>query len=128
MSSGVTRLVAHPSAATFVPTNLIPPDEVISGSPNDRGYTGFESEDGKVASGVWACDVYKEHILAYPADELFVVIEGTVVVTADGDEPQTFSPGDAFVIQRGTNFTFDVKSPFRKFWMAYEPDAPSDST
>jgi uncharacterized cupin superfamily protein len=43
-----------------------------------------------------------ERIASYPADELFVVIDGTVVVTIDGNEPQAFSPGDAFFIERGT--------------------------
>ena len=96
---------------------------LISGTPNDRGFEQFVSGDGKVACGVWACDVYKERIPSYPMDELFVVIEGTVELTVDGGEPETFAPGDAFVIRRGTACTFDVQRPFLKYWMTYEPDA-----
>lgn len=55
------------------------------------------------------------------------MLEGTAIVTVDDGEPQTFAPGDAFVIQRGTPCTFDVQSPFLKYWMAYDPNATASS-
>lgn len=122
MSPGVTRILAHPPPGSLLPTNLVDPGLLLSGTPNDRGLTQFVSEDRKIECGVWACDVYKERIPWYPADELFVVIEGSVVVTIDGGNPETFSAGDAFVITRGTACTFEVEAPFLKYWMTYDPD------
>ena len=94
MSDGVTRIVAHPPSASFVPGDAVDPDLLISGAPNDLGFTQFVSEDGRVECGVWACDVYKERIPSFPNDELFVVIEGRLVITVDGGDPESFSPGD----------------------------------
>ena len=127
VSGGVTRFIDHPPPGTFVPTNLVPAENLISGTPNERGYTAFVSEDGKAESGVWACDVYKERIPWYPFDELYVIIEGTAVITVDGEQPQTFSAGDAFFVKRGTALTFEVTSPLLKHWMTYDPDASAKS-
>jgi len=109
MVGGVTRIAAE--SGSFAPTNLVDPELLLSGDPNDRGVSLFASADGKVECGLWACDVYEERLPSYPMDELFVVIEGTLVVTVDGHEPETFSPGDAFVIERGTPCTLDFKAP-----------------
>ena len=77
--------------------------------------------------GLWACGVYSERVPSYPVDELYVVIEGTLVVTVDGQQPERFDPGDAFVIERGTACVLDFQSPFRKFWMTYDPQPLASS-
>ena len=82
MTDELTRIQAHPPASSFVPTNLVDPKLLIS---------------------------------------------GTIELTVDGSEPEAFSPGDAFVIRRGTACTLDVRAPFRKYWMTYEPDAPAST-
>ena len=100
MAAGLTRIAADP--ASFVPTHLVDPELLLAGSPNDRGVSLFESDDRTVECGVWACDTYSERLSFYPEAELYVVIEGSVVVTVAGEEPQTFGPGDALVIRQGT--------------------------
>ena len=72
MDAWVSEPTSSPPAASSAPA---PP------CPNDRGVTNFTSEDGRATAGVWACDTYLEHIPRYPADELCVVIEGSVIVT-----------------------------------------------
>lgn len=120
MATGVTRLTADPDS--FDPTNLVDPELLISGVPNDRGVSLFASDDARIESGLWACDPYKERVPSYPMDELFVVIEGRLVVTVEGHDPETFSPGEAFVIAKGTSCVLDFQTPFRKFWLTYEPE------
>ena len=44
------------------------------------------SSDGKATCGVWTCGAYKERIPSFPYNELFVVIEGTLMVTVNGSE------------------------------------------
>jgi hypothetical protein len=41
-----------------------------------------------VKCGLWACDTYTERLPSYPEDELYVVLEGSVVVTVDGSQPE----------------------------------------
>ena len=121
MSRNVISIDQAPPAYAFVPTNTVAPGCLISGTPNERGVRQFDSDDGKAGAGVWACDTYHEHIPGFPADELFVVLEGSVTITEVGSEPQTFGLGDAFVIRRGTVCDFEATGPFRKIYMWYEP-------
>jgi uncharacterized cupin superfamily protein len=72
-----------------------------------------------VKCGLWVCDSYSERLPSYPEDELYVVIQGSVVVTVDGEEPETFVPGQALVIRRGTACTLEFRGPFRKIWMTH---------
>lgn len=119
MADGLTRIAADP--ASFVPTNLV--EHPLSGSPNDRGVSLFESDDRSVKCGLWACDTYSEHLTSYPEDELYVVLEGSVVVTVHGEEPQSFGPGDALVIRQGTACTLEFQGPFRKVFMTHDGEA-----
>ena len=121
MAAGLTRISADP--ASFVPTNLVDPALLLAGSPNDRGTTLFESADGAVKCGLWACDTYTERLPSYPEDELYVVLEGSVVVTVDGEDPETFAAGDALVIRRGTACTLEFRGSFRKVFLTYDGTA-----
>ena len=121
MAAGLTRIAADP--ASFIPTHLVDPALLLAGSPNDRGATVFESDDRTVKCGVWACDTYSERLPSYPEDELYVVLEGSVVVTVDGEEPQTFGPGEALVIRQGTACTLEFHGPFRKVFLTHDGTA-----
>ncbi len=118
MAAGVTRIAADP--ASFVPTNLVDPSLLLTGSPDDRGATLFESDDGTVRCGLWSCGTYSERLPSYPEDELYVVLEGSVVVSVDGEGPETFAAGDALVIRQGTACTLEFRGPFRKVWMTHD--------
>ena len=122
MAAGVTRITADP--ASLIATNLVDPALLLAGSPNDRGVSLFASDDGTVKCGVWACDTYSERLPSYPEDELYVVLEGSVVVTVDGEEPETFAAGEALVIRQGTACTLEFRGPFRKIWMTHDGTAP----
>jgi uncharacterized cupin superfamily protein len=121
MTDGLTRIAADP--ASLIPTHLVDPQLLLAGSPGDRGVTLFESDDGTVKCGIWACDTYSERLPSYPEDELYVVIEGSVVVTVDGERPQAFGPGDALVVRQGTACTLEFRGPFRKVFMTHSGTA-----
>ena len=124
MSTGVMRIEANPPDESFVYEDDIDAELLISGTPNHHGLTAMESVDGRAACGIWGCGVYKERIPSFPNDELFVVMEGRLVITVDGCEAETFSAGDAFAIRAGTPCVFDFQTPFKKFWMTYDPPPP----
>ncbi len=119
---GVTRILPHPPASSFVPSNSVEPGDLMSGTPDENVSRHFASSDGKTTCGVWTCGAYTERIPSFPVNELFVVIEGTLVLTVDGSEPETFTSGDMFTIEQGTACTLDFRSPFRKIYMNYKQD------
>jgi len=118
--SGVTRLTAHPPTSSFVPEDSQEAGTLISGTPDHRDAEQFASSDGRATCGAWTCGAYEEHVRSFPINEMFVVIEGTLTVTVDGGDPETFDPGDVFVIEQGTACTMRFHTPFRKLYMAYE--------
>ena len=124
MGTGVTRIDVNAPKESFVYEDHVDANLLISGTPNHHGLTMMESQDGRVACGVWGCGVYKERIPSFPSDELFIVLEGRLVITVDGCEPEAFSAGDAFAIRAATPCIFDFQAPFKKLWMTYEPPQP----
>jgi len=60
MATGVTRIDADPPEGSFVYEDDVDAELLISGTPNHHGVTVMESDDGRVACGVWACGVYKD--------------------------------------------------------------------
>jgi uncharacterized cupin superfamily protein len=118
MAAGLTRIAAGP--ASLVPTHLVDPELLLAGSTNDRGETFFERDDRRVRCGVWACDTYSERLPSYPEDELYVVIEGSVVVTVDGQEPQASVPATPLVVRQGKACTLEFHGPFRKVFMTHD--------
>lgn len=121
MATPVTRIDVDPPEVSFNYEDDIDPELLVSGSPQHHGMTVMESADGRAACGIWGCGVYKERIPSFPNDELFVVLEGKLVITVDGYEPETFLVGDAFAIRAGTPCVFDFQAPFKKIWMTYAP-------
>jgi uncharacterized cupin superfamily protein len=120
MSSNVVAVDPTLPAEALEPTDSVPLEGLISGTPNTRGADLFTSDDRKASAGIWTCDTYDEHIPSFPYDELILVIDGSVTLTEKGREARTFGPGDVFVIRRGTECRFAVSGPFRKVYMNYD--------
>ena len=121
MSRNVVRLDPEIPIDDMEPLESIPPEGVISGTPNTRDREWFASDDGRVSAGVWTCDTFREHISSFPYDELFLVVEGAVTITETGSVPQTFRAGDVFIVRGGTECDFAVSGPFRKVYVNYDP-------
>ena len=99
MATGVTKIDADPPQGSFIYEDHVDAELLISGTPNHHNLTMMESDDGRVACGVWGCGVYKERIPSFPHDELFVAGRqgGSRSTLCDAE---TFSAGDAFAIRR----------------------------
>ena len=55
------------------------PDRLESGNPRRETWTLYESADGQMSAGIWACEVGRWRIVFPPGkDEYFFVLEGWV--------------------------------------------------
>lgn len=99
------------------PTDYIPPDDVISGNPQERGRSYYVDQTGQLDAGVWECEPNKHEIAAAPYDELVVLLEGEVDVIDDEGGVETYRAGDSFMMPRGCRCTWDVKQPVRKIYL-----------
>ena len=93
-------------------------DRRVSGQPRRTTWNHYDSDDGVVSAGVWACETGRWRI-AFAADkeEFFAVLEGRVRLwDADGVAVEVRA-GDAAVSPAGFRGEFEVCEPVRKFYV-----------
>ncbi len=100
------------------PCEYVNSENITSGSASELGQLFLCSDDERFSIGVWECSPCCEEIESYPGDEFCTVLEGTVIITADGQQ-HSYGPGDSFAIRKGTRLTWNMTSQFRKYFVLY---------
>jgi len=116
--TGMPRVVDVPRTAagdSYRPD----PAKILAGDPVQTVANAFASPDGRFNCGVWtgAPGVWR---VSFTETEFCHLLEGKVVVTADGGDARIFVAGDAFVMPSGFTGTWEVVEPARKFYAVYE--------
>jgi uncharacterized protein len=105
----------------MTPCAYVTPETLREGQPNEHDLVHDTSADEKFTVGSWRAEPYAEYIDSYPGDEFARVLEGSVTLTTDGADPQTFSAGDAYVMRRGWRGEFRVTETLTKQFALYIP-------
>lgn len=100
------------------PSDYVNSDNLTEGEAIEHAQTFLSSDDDRFSVGVWSCSPCREEIAAYPGDEYCLVLEGSVEITVDGDT-RRYDVGDSFVIKKGTQLTWHMLSPFKKYFALY---------
>lgn len=82
------------------------PDRLIAGDPQFTTWNIDEAAGG-LFSGVWRSTPGKWRV-EYDEWEYFHVTEGRSVITEDGGEPVTLSPGSRMILSPGFKGTWEV--------------------
>ena len=96
---------------------------VVSGKPSARVSDTFQEPTGAVQAGIAAYKPGALDLLGYPFDEYCFLLEGTVVITPESGEAQTFAPGDAFLLPRGFKGRWDMPTGLKKYYVVFDPHA-----
>ena len=98
------------------------PGALDTAEADDAGERTVVQHDagGGLSSGVWEAGPMTWETDGYPVDETCVLIEGTVVFRYPDGTEETFGPGDAFTIPKGTPLTWHQDGRVRKFWVIRE--------
>lgn len=98
----------------------IPFDPTAQGDAGARVTTKlwYSDPDGAFRSGFWSAQPGKSDI-AYTKDELCVLLEGEVCLTATDGTAATYRAGDTFIIPKGFKGTWETVRPVRKFFATY---------
>lgn len=121
MSEGVVRLLTNGDPEKGMePSNMVDAEAFTSGDQTELNHTFFAKDDESILVGVWECAPCLEDIEAYPVYETMTVISGSVTITKQGGEPQTFTAGDTFFIAKGTKCTWQITETLRKFYTIVE--------
>ena len=96
----------------------IPPEDVISGSPESSMAILWRADDGKLYNGVWHCTP-GVFMLSSPA-ETIVLIDGRVTITPEGGEPIEIAAGEIAFIPEGTRARWEVHETVRKGFHSHD--------
>jgi len=105
-------IVASPAAIELEP-EPIPPDWIVSGSPQARCKKLVRSRDWTSHVVVWDCTPgsFKWH---YGMDETIVIISGEAFMINQNGEERRFGPGDMAFFPAGSSCTWRVTQHLRK--------------
>ena len=117
--------------STFYPMDLFAGtlDEALLGPPSAdvigaeipvRSAIPFSSEGGDVLSGVWEAQPGLSRWEFLDRGEVILVLEGSMTVTRDGEEPLTIGAGTAAVFPLGWTGTWEITERIRKFFVVYK--------
>jgi len=99
-----------------------PPEMVVGPRGFDGAYrtaTGYASTDRRFVVALWESDPGILKTDNYPHDEYCFVITGDLVITNRSGSEQEFHAGDSFVIPKGWAGTWNMKTPFKKQYVAF---------
>lgn len=93
------------------------PDNLVSGTPVQRGYLCDEIADQGYIAGVWDCTAFVDHPSPYGVDEFMYLLDGSVIMgMPDGTEVEV-KAGEAFVIPKGLQCQWKQPGYVRKIFM-----------
>ncbi len=97
------------------------PDRLDLGNPRRETWSLYESADGQMTAGIWACEVGRWRIV-FPADkdEYFFVLEGHVRLHDPQGGFTDVRAGQGAVIPGGFEGAFEVLEPVRKHFVVVE--------
>ncbi|GAB5468691.1 MAG: cupin domain-containing protein [Rhodospirillales bacterium] len=127
MATGVVKLNPHnPAGEGLEPWEEIPPSDLISGTPKQRGLLVHEDKAQGLSVGVWDCTAMTAKLEPYSVHEFMYLLDGDVtMVDAKGHE-ETIAAGQAFVLPKGFTCQWRQEGYLRKFFVILEDssDAP----
>ena len=88
----------------------------VAGNPTMETWIEYTSDDGSMISGCWEATPGTYHA-TYGAWEFVHLIEGVIIITPDGGTPEQVGPGDAFVVEKDFEGTWEVKEKVFKHFM-----------
>ena len=115
MEKSVKRFESDP-AAGLKPSRFTSRKAFTSDDQTEVNHFFYASQDESRLAGVWECAPAREEIDAYPVDEMMTVLSGSVTVTMDGGDAETFTTGDTFFIPKGTRCIWEITETLRKYY------------
>lgn len=112
-------------AAKPTESGKYPKENVAEGQTFDGSFAsvvGYRSDDGRFTAAIWESGPGVLKTDSYPNDEFCHVLEGELVITNASGSTKRFGPGDSFVIPKGWAGTWDMKTRFKKRFVAFEEE------
>lgn len=114
--------VLQPDPAAALEQTDGPAPKLLNGPvPMQHGKEYFEDLSGQWTVGVWSSSPYHRKTIDFPRHELMHILEGEVIITEEGFEPQTFKAGETFFLPMGTRSDWHTTAYIRKIYCIMQP-------
>jgi uncharacterized cupin superfamily protein len=89
---------------------------IHEGDPDGHGYTLAEREEApEFGTGIFACQPGKT-TYELVSNEIIYVLEGSVTIQLEGQEPVDMEVGDLVFLPKGNTSTWTFHEPFKEVW------------
>jgi uncharacterized cupin superfamily protein len=106
-----------------------PMELLASGRPPiQNGYRYIEDIERDLRMSVWDSTPFTSNFHLHPANELFLVIDGSVTIIEAADRQSTFKSGDIFIIPQNLNFQWKQPEYFRKYAVNFKDASQREAT
>ncbi len=92
--------------------------DIAEGTKAQRGLALFHDEQRSIAAGLWEAGASISPWINYPVDELWLCLEGEIIVIEEGKETRA-GPGEHMLIPKGTRCRYKQERHVRKFYMYF---------
>lgn len=100
-----------------------PSEEIVAGTPAQRGYSYLDDSANKVIAGVWECTPMTGKMGAWSSNEFMVILEGSVTVVHEDGEELRVDAGECFMIPKGTMCQWKQSERVKKLYVIDESPA-----
>lgn len=109
--------VLNPLVETVTPSlENYPGWTPFEGEPKMKTFVLHDARDKTMESGYWECTPGKFNVKG-DAFEFLTIIEGKAIITPKEGEPVNVGAGDAVVVEKGFDGTWEIIDTVRKFWL-----------
>jgi uncharacterized cupin superfamily protein len=99
---------------------VISNERTVSVNPvHTTTWNHYTDPSGQFFSGIWEADIGTMKI-AYTEEELCVILEGKVKLTASDGSSLVFGPGSTFVIPAGFQGIWETLEPVKKIYAIWQ--------
>jgi uncharacterized cupin superfamily protein len=116
----ISSIVDFSSNTTLAEHSVISLDRTVSASPiHTTTWNHHTDPTGQFFSGIWASEIGAMNI-SYTEEELCVILEGKVKLTANDGSSIIFGPGSTFVIPAGFKGVWETLEPVKKIYAIWQ--------
>jgi uncharacterized cupin superfamily protein len=108
-SKGFRLLPEDDPRVDMQPSNFTAPEAFTSGDHREVNHYFHREADESAPC--------KEEIESYPANEMMTVISGSLTVTNEDGEAETFTSGDSLFIPKGAKVTWHITETLKKYYL-----------
>lgn len=110
-------LAANDPAVSMAPSDICPTEAFTTDDRTELNHEFYATPDESILAGVWTCAPSREVIDAYPVNEMMTVLGGSVSITNEAGETETFTKGDSFFIHKGARVIWEITETLTKHYM-----------